>query len=676
MKKFVLIIAAFGLMISVFGQKASKMDPVQMNQEKSLTDIEYQKQVETPELNYDKVVNFDISRLPVGKAKSQRSFRREDTKTISYVKELDMITISFVLDKNTYPDVEVDGVIGMFYSTDNGSTWSGPVVLSDLDDEGLQNYYLSAIGYNPNGNTNPENAYGIYQGAATDLTTWNNKAFGQSTLGGENYSTDFITNSEPGFEHDGYFNQFGLTQKSDFMRCFNIIAEGPWSEFTALQMENIEGTYNGSGIDWEQEHSVIEMPFEFDADGEAMWVGKNTFSDIAADVVWSDNGQIGYAWMTGITTEAESGFQPIMFKTTNGGDDWDFVELDFQSDMAQEAMLFDMDTEEGYIFPCNNSAEEPLDYCIPWFNASAGAVDHRGNLQLFGDLNGHYYGFGEQPEPDDLYSRFSYAGHLFKFTIGEDGDGNDGILDVMWVDSLRSTPAIDLVDGTTNPDLYCGTNGWLRRLQLTKNEFSNEFFLTWTDTREGDGLVENLHPDIIGWSFNAHTNEHSDAICFTEGSLYETYYYYVQAAEYAKYNEGSNTYTIPMVNAVNVGEFASNSNASGDPVSVDYIAGIELPALGEYVGTDELATVTSFSVSQNQPNPANESTTIEIRSNSVEPVKVEVVNLMGQNVYTLNAGNVNGVKTIDINTAELNAGVYFYTVTIGNESISKKMIIE
>jgi len=671
------MIAIFGVMASVFGQKDQKMSPVQMKQKKSLSDIFYQKDVQIPNLNNNRNANFNVSRIAVGEAKSQRSFRREDTKTISYIKDLDMITISFVLDKNTYANVSEDGVVGMFYSTNQGESWDGPVILSDLSGEGLENYYPSAIGYNPVGNTNPEDAYGVYQGAATDLTLWNNKAFGSSTLGGENYSTEYFTNGAAGFEHDGYFNQFGLTQKEEMVKCFNIIAEGEWAAFSNLQLENIIGDYNGSGFDWETEQSVIEMPFSIDADGEAEWVGKLTFSDVGADVVWSDNGEIGYAWMTGLHEENETGFQPILFKTTNGGADWEFVELDFQSDEAQEAMLYDMETGEGYIFPCNDVNDEPLDYCIPWFNATVGAVDHRGNLQLFGDLNGHFYGEGEAPTPDDVYSRFTYAGHLFKFTIGEDEGGENGLLDVMWVDSLRSTPAIDLVDGTTNDLLYCGTNGWLRRLQLTKNDFSNEFFLTWTDTRDGDGLVENLHPDVVGWSFNAHTNEHSDPVCFTEGSLYETFYYYVQAAEYAVYNAESNSYTIPMVNAVSVTDFGSNSSASGDPVAVDYVTGIEFPALGAYVGLPaDLSVTRSIDVSQNQPNPFSGTTTIDITSQTVAPVIIEVSNLMGQTVYTMDAGTINGTKKVEINAENLQSGVYFYSVKIGGESIAKKMIVE
>lgn len=37
---------------------------------------------------------------------------------------------------------------------------------------------------------------------------------------------------------------------------------------------------------------------------------------------------------------------------------------------------------------------------------------------------------------------------------------------------------------------------------------------------------------------------------------------------------------------------------------------------------------------------------------------------------------MNGAINVDITAKNLKAGIYFYTVTIGNESVSKKMIVE
>jgi hypothetical protein len=55
---------------------------------------------------------------------------------------------------------------------------------------------------------------------------------------------------------------------------------------------------------------------------------------------------------------------------------------------------------------------------------------------------------------------------------------------------------------------------------------------------------------------------------------------------------------------------------------------------------------------------------------------VEVSNIMGQTIYVVNGGTVNGTKEIILNSNDMEAGVYFYTVTVGNESITKKMIVK
>ena len=681
MKKILLLLVAVCFVIGANAQKAT--DPVKMDHKKLLLDNEYQRKAAPPAINYstDEAASLEseaIIKVDVGIAHSQRSFRREDCRVISYNKDLDLISMSFILDAETYPLIALsDGSVGIFYSADHGLTWSGPVLLSDLSSAGLQNYYLSSVLYNPTGNDVIENAYGVYQGIAPIVpiaNDWNNQAFGTSTLGGANYFTEYIIN--PGtFLYDGYFNQFGLTQKEDFMKCFNIWTEGDWSAFTQLKLEDIQGTYNGTGIDWDLEHSVVDMAFNVDpADNEAMWVGKYTFSDVGADMVWSDDGMIGYAWMTGATLEnLESGYQPLLYKTTDGGGNWNYIELDFQnSDWQDFFQNGATEPTDWLIFPCQDINLEFTDFTIPWFNATAGAVDSDGNLQLIADVTSHYYDFFTDYEYyENIGSRYTFCGNLFKFTIG------DELIDIMLVDSLMSNPATDLVDGSINDSLYCGNTGWLRRLQLTKDERSEEFFVTWTDSPEGNRVVDNFEPDVKGWSYNSTVGEHTDAVCFTCGTTFPTeHYWFIAASEVAFYNSVDETFTIPMVNAITMDDFYTNIVASADPVHVQYVDGITFNAIVPIVvGVDEFSGQSNISVSQNLPNPARANTTIEISSETVAPVTVKISNIIGQTVHTTDAGIIHGNMSVNIDVSNLEAGVYIYTVIIGNERVSKKMII-
>ena len=99
--------------------------------------------------------------------------------------------------------------------------------------------------------------------------------------------------------------------------------------------------------------------------------------------------------------------------------------------------------------------------------------------------------------------------------------------------------------------------------------------------------------------------------------------------------------------------------------TVDNFVGVNAPA------------AKSLEVSQNQPNPATGTTKIGINTTKVADLRIEVANLAGQNVLTINQGKANaGTHIVDINTSDLKAGVYFYTVYANGEKVTRKMIVQ
>jgi hypothetical protein len=165
-----------------------------------------------------------------------------------------------------------------------------------------------------------------------------------------------------------------------------------------------------------------------------------------------------------------------------------------------------------------------------------------------------------------------------------------------------------------------------------------------------------------------------DPFCITEGTLYETFYYFNSSADLA-YLNNEGDYSIPTIQGITPGEFSSNGNAAADPITINYITGIDFPNLC-YVGVSGLDLKEGAFVTQNTPNPFNGTTTISISTETAAPVMVEVSNIMGQTIYTVNGGVVNGTKEITLTSNDMEAGVYFYTVTVGNESITKKMVVK
>ena len=85
----------------------------------------------------------------------------------------------------------------------------------------------------------------------------------------------------------------------------------------------------------------------------------------------------------------------------------------------------------------------------------------------------------------------------------------------------------------------------------------------------------------------------------------------------------------------------------------------------------------SFDVMQNVPNPATSETMIAVKTEQAGNITLTINNMLGQQIYTdQKVANAAGAYTFRVNVSDLNNGVYFYTVTVGNKSVSKKMIVE
>ncbi|MCB1059832.1 MAG: T9SS type A sorting domain-containing protein [Calditrichaeota bacterium] len=109
--------------------------------------------------------------------------------------------------------------------------------------------------------------------------------------------------------------------------------------------------------------------------------------------------------------------------------------------------------------------------------------------------------------------------------------------------------------------------------------------------------------------------------------------------------------------------------------------------LGGCVLTDTLFDITvdaddapvvprEFALEQNYPNPFNPSTTIEYTVPNEGVAELSVFNVAGQKVATLVNGNVSaGQHNIQWNAANISTGVYFYQLKMGDQFITRKMLL-
>ena len=96
----------------------------------------------------------------------------------------------------------------------------------------------------------------------------------------------------------------------------------------------------------------------------------------------------------------------------------------------------------------------------------------------------------------------------------------------------------------------------------------------------------------------------------------------------------------------------------------------------DYVGLFEQPNPVSF-VSQNFPNPFSRMSEVIVRLERSSTLQMEVFNLVGQKVISQEEGKVSpGYHTFHIDGSRLQSGIYFYTVTAGTHSVTKKMIVQ
>jgi hypothetical protein len=82
-------------------------------------------------------------------------------------------------------------------------------------------------------------------------------------------------------------------------------------------------------------------------------------------------------------------------------------------------------------------------------------------------------------------------------------------------------------------------------------------------------------------------------------------------------------------------------------------------------------------VYQNVPNPFNGITTVDVQVAKAGSLSLDVYNLMGQKMMNMNKGQVSpGVYQFAIDGSRLSPGIYFYTVNVGNESFTNKMVVK
>jgi len=83
-----------------------------------------------------------------------------------------------------------------------------------------------------------------------------------------------------------------------------------------------------------------------------------------------------------------------------------------------------------------------------------------------------------------------------------------------------------------------------------------------------------------------------------------------------------------------------------------------------------------YSLFQNYPNPFNPTTNIKFEISKADFVNISIFNLVGNKITDLVNENLNaGIFNVDWNGNNFSSGVYYYKLTIGNYSETRKMLL-
>ncbi len=104
---------------------------------------------------------------------------------------------------------------------------------------------------------------------------------------------------------------------------------------------------------------------------------------------------------------------------------------------------------------------------------------------------------------------------------------------------------------------------------------------------------------------------------------------------------------------------------------------VRLPVTVLGLNDNNSAATSSDWVSSNYPNPVKDFTSINVQLTKTSDVTLEVTNMVGQLMFTeRQTALAAGTHSITLNLSNLDAGVYFYNITAGDQKVSRKMIVE
>ncbi len=405
-------------------------------------------------------------------------------------------TVMFTRRRNV-TTIGNSGFVQVSVSTNGGSTFDSLLtVVGDATDQHLCRYPNGTI-VNPPGNTNPANAFAAVSGPWHPGADWQGNFFGTAKLSGTNVNNVFIDN-----------NNLAGAQKSDFARIsaqstdngmmyvmggFYGDANGTTAiaqDYKSAVLHSGKLNQNTNTFSWTAR--TFPHPFRKDpADGTF-----NVFT--TALCAWSQDGQVGYVVYTGQDSATYNNlktYQPIVYKTNNGGISWNFMPM------------FDFSTLTNLT---NALRATSAGTKRPFFTQGSGfdiTVDANYNLHIVSAISSA--SSDDQDSLDFTWNIPKIIADVYTTPTGWQAQ----VLDSLMTDEVADG------DSPWQASDGSGGNGWDARIQISRSQDGKRIFYGWMDTDSTWAVTTNQFPDIYAKGMNIETGYLTPTLNFTSGDV-------------------------------------------------------------------------------------------------------------------------------------------------------------
>lgn len=552
------------------------------------------------------------------------------------------------------------GFLAYDVSWDQGATFTSDVQVYDPAlyplgaSLGNARYPQVAI-YNPEDNVDPANAFMTYFAPILDQTNG-------ASWGGYGMGTNPLMDVSPAAPV-----QTGLPSPGDELvfsvpDAFTMRSNGQAICYEPSLTEGLFANYNGYLIFTKGEYSETSMTFEYEQELFEFDItgGGDGVTISTAKIAFHPDGQIGYMAMlsnNGFNDLAEGAYYPILFKTTDGGENWDGpytvqlggpdglpAVLDYLSDELLE-MLYEPPIP----------ARDELLFTTAFDMALA--VDMYGNPHLLFLVG---LGSGEW----SIYSSIE----------GLPGTGGMiGLIHATSYDGLDTWYA----DTVTTPHTFRGTFPGSTGSELSEDlrpyisttQDASKLFFSWQNTNI-DGIDDNIAPDIYCQGYDPANLSYTEIYNVSAFTAIMWQSWMATGAVYV-FDDGAGNYEVPFVCQI------MDPTNNAEPVAFRYVDDfIITDADFIYTSTPEVE-MELISISKSYPNPCRDYAHVNMSLLEDANVTLEVSNLLGQVVQTVNYGQFNkGQHQITIDVAGFESGIYIYNLSTGRDAVAGKMIVE